>query len=165
MLIETASGAVDCRALSKSLNVRYPPSSALSASRLAQLLSDPPEGKAAPKPAAVKRKLKELSLFRGPATLVVLTWEDLDADVALVSSRSGRDVVVGNATDAHEVGLAALLVPTEELDRSELEARLRSLPRHGAMTLVRHDIHWDGSSFEIDIETMELEAGTDRLEL
>ncbi len=108
---------------------------------------------------SLRRKLKELQLFRAPGTLVILSWEDLDADFALATYRDYKEVVVGNPTDAHEAGLAALLLPSDDLGNLDLRAQLRSVPTDRDTTLVRHDIVWDGESFEIEIQEVELAAG------
>jgi len=131
-----------------------------SAARLAQLLVKPPEG--AP-PEALERKLKELSLFRGEGTLVLLTWADLTADVVLVTrAQDGEalvEVAVGEATDAAVAGLSANLLARADLGKIELWARLRSVPRSEPLTLVRHDIHWDGKKLTAKVSEVQLPAG------
>src|SRR5690606_30481273 len=80
----------------------------LSAARLARLIHSPP--KTGARPESVKRELKELGLFSGPGRLVLLTWEDLDASLAL-SAAENADVPPGEPTDAAKVGLYSLTMP------------------------------------------------------
>jgi hypothetical protein len=129
-----------------------------SAARLGRLIGRPPAAPGAAKipPESLKRELKELQLFGGPSTLVVLTWEELDADVALATKVEGREVVLGEATDAAGVGLASVLMSTPDAQRSEFAARLRSLPRDHGLKLIRHDISWDGKDFRVTVTDREL---------
>jgi tetratricopeptide (TPR) repeat protein len=125
-----------------------------SAARLSRLISSPPAGEADPKAVAegMKRRLKELQLFQGPATLVVLTWEDLNVDVALSSTAGRSETQVGELVEAPEVGLSALFVPTADLKGLTLQARIRNGSPSRALKLVRHDITWDGKAFQVRIK-------------
>ena len=127
-----------------------------SAARLARLLDKPPQGTSA---AAIGRKLKELGLFRGVGTLVLLTWQDLNSDVALVATADEQVVALGEATDAAPVGLAAMVLSPADFARSELSAHLRSLPRLEPLALWRHDIGWDGKKFAVRLKRIELPTG------
>ena len=129
-----------------------------SAARLGRLIGRPPSAPGAAKiPAeSLKRELKELQLFGGPSTLVVLTWEELDADVALATRVEGREVALGEATDAAGVGLASVLLSTPDAQRSQFAARLRNLPRDHTLKLIRHDISWDGRDFKVTVSDREL---------
>ena len=138
-----------------------------SAARLARLIASPPPGEADPKGMAegMKRRLKELQLFEGPATLVVLTWEDLNVDVALVSKSGRSDAQVGELVEAPEVGLSALFVPTAELRELTLSARIRGGSPSRKLTLVRHDITWDGKAFQVKIKDAPMESDARSVEL
>ncbi len=136
-----------------------------SAARLARLLADPPPpapGQPKVDPARRKenleRKLKELQLFSGPAALVVLTWEDLTHDLALVAQADEKDVAVGEATDASATGLYATLVSRADFDAVTFAARLRSLSTRGDVRLVRHDVLFDGKGFEVKVSPAKLPA-------
>jgi hypothetical protein len=107
----------------------------------------------------LKRELKELSLFGGPSTLVVLTWEELDASVALATRVEGREVALGESTDAANVGLASVLLSTPDAQRAAFSARLRGLPRDHGLKLVRHDLSWDGRDFKVKVTNHELGVG------
>jgi len=144
----------------------------LSASRLARLLAKPPPTAPGQPPvdpkrraAGVKRKLKELQLFSGPGTLVVLTWEDLSADLLLVARLEGRDTAMGAQTDAAAVGLSAALLAIPDARRASFHARLRSLPGDRKVVLSRQDIVWDGKDFKVTVEAGELPAGADEVSL
>jgi hypothetical protein len=112
------------------------------------LLARPPKP-GAQSNAGLERELKELQLFSGPGTLVVVTWEDLDGDIALVSRVAGRDVALGDVTDAAAVGLAATLLSRADYESAAFAARLRSVPRRSPTELVRHDLGWDGRRFRV----------------
>ena len=114
----------------------------MSGARLSELLAKPPAGQAE----AIKRELKQLQLFRGPATLVVVTWEDLGANLQLVARVGEEDVALGEQTDGARVGLAGLQMSPADYGRSSLVARLRSEPRDDALLVKRHDIVWNGRS-------------------
>ncbi|MBW2453356.1 MAG: hypothetical protein JRI68_02545 [Deltaproteobacteria bacterium] len=130
-----------------------------SAVRLASLLEKPPAGTS---PAALQRKLKELGLFRGAGTLILVTWQDLNSDVALVTSADEQPVALGESTDAAPVGMAATLLSPADVARSELSAHLRSLPRLDPLALWRHDLQWDGKTFTVRRKRVDLPAGRRR---
>jgi hypothetical protein len=58
----------------------------------------------------MERELKELQLFSGPGRLMLLTWENLAADLLLVARTEERDIALGDATDAAPAGLSATLL-------------------------------------------------------
>jgi hypothetical protein len=128
-----------------------------SAARLARLVAKPPAGEST---AAIERKLKELQLFSGPGTLVIVTWEDLSSD-ALVVPMLGKDpVALGETIDAAPIGLSALSLPPADAARMSLVARLRSAPGDEPLKLYRHTIAWNGTRFEISVATVELATGS-----
>ncbi len=131
----------------------------LSASRLARLI-DGASKPGAPKPESVKRELKELQLFSGPGTLVVLTWEDVNVDLSLITRADGKDAALGESTDGAKVGLAAVMLSTADADRAELVARLRSLKEDHDITLQRHDVVWNGKDFKVEVKPEKLAAGS-----
>ena len=103
----------------------------LAAAELGRLLADP---SAPPEQGeSVTRKLKELALFRGPAALCILTWQDYEVPLSLVSFVADKETPSGEPEDAAPVGLAAVLLPIADLARVRFMARFRSDP--GAATL------------------------------
>ncbi|HEU4412777.1 MAG TPA: VIT domain-containing protein [Polyangiaceae bacterium] len=130
----------------------------LSAARLGALLAQP-DPAAGVTPEAVSRKLKELSLFSGPGTLALLVWRDLDARLVLGAADEKKEQLVGEATDAGEVGLYALLGSTESWARAPHAARFRSelLDRKVPFELVA--LTWDGKAFQVAVTKGELEPG------
>ncbi len=128
----------------------------MSAARLARLIASPPKGGA--RPESVKRELKELGLFSGPGQLVLLTWEDLSADLVLTARVEGEDRALGDATDAAKTGLSALLMTSADADRAELAARLRSVPLDHAIPIQRQDIVWNGKDFSVRVAKKQLAA-------
>jgi len=131
-----------------------------SAARISRLIAEPPEGPRAPSRASLERRLKELGLFgAGPSRLVLVTWEDLQSNVALVTRVDDEAVALGEQIDAAPVGLAAALLSPAEMSGAELVARLRSSKRRDPLTLTRHDVAWDGKAFVIDVTQTKLAAG------
>jgi tetratricopeptide (TPR) repeat protein len=132
----------------------------MSAARLARLIAKPPKAVPGQDPkrrlASIKRELKELQLFSGPGTLVVLTWEDLATDLLLVTRVDEEDVALGDTIDAAAIGVSAVLLATTEAKRSSFAARVRNLPRDHAVALVRHDIGWDGKDFRVAVKERKL---------
>jgi tetratricopeptide (TPR) repeat protein len=143
----------------------------LSAARLARLIDKPPAllaGEAdSPerRKESMKRELKELQLFSGPGVLRVLTWEQLDADVALEAQSGAAPAAVGDATDAARAGLSALALSVPEAARVTSTARLRSLARARDLPLVLHEITWDGKDFGVRLERRSLPPGQAAVEL
>lgn len=131
----------------------------LSAARLSRLIEKPPAGT---HPEAMKRELKELQIFNGAGTLVLLTWEDLSADVQLVTQVDGKDVGLGETTDASKAGLSSVLLTTADVARASFVARLRSPKKDVAVKLERHDATWNGKDFQISSKSVELpKAGSE----
>jgi Ca-activated chloride channel homolog len=125
----------------------------LSAARMAQLIDHPPKEI---KPESVKRELKQLQLFSGPGTLVLVTWQDLAADLVLVTRAGGKDVALGEVTDAAKAGLSGVLLTQSDAENVSFVARLRSPKLDEAVALVRHDIVWNGKDFEVRLKKAEL---------
>ncbi|MFH1811866.1 MAG: VIT domain-containing protein [Pseudomonadota bacterium] len=138
-----------------------------SAARLAHMLATPPAsaGDSKALTESVTRKLKQLELFRGPSHLLVVTWEDLEADLALDSALQGVATALGEVTDASASGLSASLLAESELEGASLVARLRSAALNRDVKLRRHDITWDGKRFEVRVSDLTLPAGAARVEL
>ncbi|HUU02902.1 MAG TPA: VIT domain-containing protein [Myxococcota bacterium] len=131
-----------------------------SATRLARLLSSPPQGVSTN---SIQGKLKQLQLFSGKGSLLIITWEDLSADLQLAALRKNSQVSVGEATDAAKSGLSAILVPSGDLGHFALSAVLRTPPARRPILLKRHDITWDGRKFEAKITSYSLAAGATKL--
>jgi len=128
----------------------------LSASRIAELLATAEDE---PLRDGMRRRLKELQHFRAPGTLVLLSWQDLTAELELGVERDGRAVVLGDPTDAAPVGVSAVLLPPVAMDGLDLSAHLRGAPRTGSIDVTVQTITWDGDDFEVATHTTELEAG------
>jgi tetratricopeptide (TPR) repeat protein len=131
----------------------------LSAARLGLLL-DKPEPAAGITPEAVSRKLKELSLFSGPGTLALLTWDDLDAQLVLGALDEKKEQLVGEFTDAGAVGLYAVLGSRESWEHGAHAARYRSelLARNVPFRLVT--LVWDGKAFQVTTKKGVVEASS-----
>ncbi|MBX3193213.1 MAG: tetratricopeptide repeat protein, partial [Labilithrix sp.] len=130
----------------------------LSAARLAALLEKPDPASGAT-PEAIGRKLKELSLFSGPGSLALLTWDDLDAKLVLGAADEKKETLAGEATDAGAVGLYAVLGGPDAWERSARAVRQRGdlLPRAVRFRLVV--LSWDGTKFHVATKEGQLDAG------
>ncbi len=130
----------------------------LSASRLGLLLAkpDPASGITSE---AVSRKLKELSLFSGPETLVLLTWQDLDAKLVLANADEKARERIGETTDAGAVGLFGVLASESAWERGAHAIRHRGeVPaRKIAYQIVK--LVWDGRAFTVTTKKGELRPG------
>lgn len=126
---------------------------AMSAARLARLLAEPAGVEAGPdsnqRRARLQRELKELQLFSGPGTWILLTWEELAADLLLTVELEGRDQALGEVIDAAPIGLSAMLLSTADADEVRLRARVRSVPLERQVKLWRQQIGWDGKEFRV----------------
>jgi tetratricopeptide (TPR) repeat protein/Mg-chelatase subunit ChlD len=139
-----------------------------SAARLARLLQAPPKEVASAGAGlleSLKNKLKELQLFRGPGTLVLVTWEDLGADLQLATLKGETQETIGQATDGAPVGLSAVLLSPGEVDQVTLRAFLRSTKKDAPLKLTRQDIRWDGKAFQVEVKDLSLPEGQNRLDL
>lgn len=139
-----------------------------SAARIAAMLARPPAtpGTDSKELAdSLGRKLKQLGLFRGPSTWVVLTWEELGTDVELAAEKSGAATAVAESVDANPVGVAAAAMAPTDADQLQLVARLRGPALDGALSLKRHEIAWDGKNFNVKVADVTLPAGSTRLPL
>jgi tetratricopeptide (TPR) repeat protein len=136
-----------------------------SAARLARVINAPPKGEAEPAKIAeaMKRKLKELQLFQGPGSLVLLTWDDLAVDLVL----SPEDVAAarGEAVDASSVGLSGAYLPQGASAGLRVEARVRGGHRSGPLKLTRQELEWDGKEFKVQVKDFELAAADNKLTL
>jgi len=135
-----------------------------SAARLSRVIQSPP--KASEDPArlteAMRRKLKELQLFQGPGSLVLLTWDDLAVDLALSAPEAaGR----GEWVDAAKVGLSGAFLPQGGADGLRAEVRVRGGHRSGPVTVTRHDLSWDGKDFKVKVTQRTLSPSEDALVL
>jgi Ca-activated chloride channel family protein len=130
----------------------------LSASRLGVLL-DKPDPAAGVTIEAVSRKIKELSLFSGPGTLSILTWEDLDAQIVLGTADEKKEQLIGEATDGGVVGLYAVLSAPDSWERVSHAARYKSeiLQRKVPYRLVT--LVWSGKDFKVTTKKGEIKPG------
>jgi len=128
----------------------------LSAARLGALL-DKPDAERGVTPEAVSRKLKELSLFSGPGSLALLTWEDLDAQLVLGAADEKKEQLVGEATDAGAVGLYAVLASTEAWERAPHVVRYKSEVLARKVPYRLTVLAWDGKAFRVTTKRGDVE--------
>jgi hypothetical protein len=117
-----------------------------SAARLGELLrqsgGDPQHG------AQIQRELKDLQLWSSTGALVLLTWENLQADLTLAAQQDGRPVALRDTTDAADIGLYAAYV-TSSSALSKWLARRTGPTLSSAVKLRLHTIAWDGTRFTV----------------
>jgi tetratricopeptide (TPR) repeat protein len=130
----------------------------LSASRLGVLL-EKPDPAAGVTTEAVSRKIKELSLFSGPGTLAILTWEDLDAQLVIGAADEKREQLTGEATDAGVVGLYAVLGSPESWDRAPHAVRFKSELLQRAVKFRLVTLAWDNKAFKVTTKEGAMKAG------
>ena len=137
------------------------------AALMARLLAEPPKDVDASRLAeSMSRDLAELQLFQGPGTLVILSWQDLAADLILTTRAGGKgESMAGDATDATAVGLSALLLPAGKRQGLPLQGHLRSAPAAGPLSLTVLTIEHDGRTFKASLKRVDLAAGQSDLSL
>jgi tetratricopeptide (TPR) repeat protein len=135
----------------------------LSAAHLGRLLADPkaPPGQAE----SVVRKLKELSIWSGPATLCILTWEDYASSLSLVSLEGDKETSAGEVSNAAPVGLTAVLLGAADLSRLRFVARWRGDPKGRNVDVVFHVLSFDGKAFNVKVHPATLPAKAKEIEL
>jgi tetratricopeptide (TPR) repeat protein len=137
------------------------------AALMARLLAEPPKEVDASRLAeSMSRDLAELQLFQGPGTLVILSWQDLAADLILTTRAGGKgESMAGDATDAAAVGLSALLLPAGKRQGLPLQGHLRSAPVARPLPLAVLTIEHDGRTFKASLKRADLAAGQSDLSL
>jgi tetratricopeptide (TPR) repeat protein len=135
------------------------------ASLMARLLAEPPKEVDARRLAeSMSRDLAELQLFQGPGTLVILSWQDLAADLTVTTRAGGKgESMAGEATDAATVGLSALLLPAGK--KLPISAHLRSAAAGKPLPLSVITIEHDGRAFKASLKRVELAAAQTDLNL
>jgi Ca-activated chloride channel family protein len=137
------------------------------ASLMARLLAEPPKEADARRLAeSMSRDLAELQLFQGAGTLVILSWQDLAADLILTTRAGGKgEATAGEATDAAAIGLSSLLLPAGKRQGLTVQAHLRSAAgaRPLAMDLVT--LEHDGRGFKASLKRVQLAVGQTDLAL
>ncbi len=106
----------------------------------------------------LSRKLKELSLFSGPSAVVILTWEDLDATLALVGKEGEADAALAELSDAASIGISAVEVALGDETRLGFVARSRKTGPGREVPVTLHAIAWDGKAFRVTIRKGKLGA-------
>jgi Ca-activated chloride channel family protein len=130
----------------------------LSASRLGVLL-DKPDPAAGVTTEAVSRKIKELSLFSGPGTLSILTWDDLDAQLVMGTADEKKEQLVGEATDAGVVGLYSVLSAPDSWERIPHAVRYKSEILQRKVTFRLVTLVWTNKEFKVTTKKGEMKPG------
>jgi hypothetical protein len=86
-------------------------------------------------------------VFRGPTTLYLLTWNDLDADLALTLKRGPQDYAA-DRVDAGSTGMVAAYVPIEAGEMTPIVDWGHRKPARGADWRIQV-VRWDGKTFRI----------------
>ena len=136
-----------------------------SAARLGALLNDPQAAGGNAAKEGIARKIKELSLFSGPGTLALVTWDDLEAQASLVASDDKKETLPGETTDAGKTGLYAMLLRSDAWEKTKWAVRWKSDPPGRAMRFSLLRITWDGKAFSVAVQKGELKAGDRQTEI
>jgi tetratricopeptide (TPR) repeat protein len=131
-----------------------------SAARLGALLADPAKAGGDGAADGISRRLKQLQLFSGPGTLALLTWEDLDARLALGNADDKKDVTVGEPTDAGPTGLYAVFAQTDAWQRNAWAVRWRADAHGRSVKYSLVTLAWDGKAFTVAVRNGQLSAAT-----
>jgi tetratricopeptide (TPR) repeat protein len=131
------------------------------ASLMARLLAEPPKAADARRLVeSMSRDLAELQLFQGPGTLVLLTWQDLAADLVLTTRAGSKgESTAGEAADAAAIGLSSLLLPPGKRASLPLQAHLRSAAASRPLALELVTLEHDGRGFKASLKRVQLVAG------
>jgi Flp pilus assembly protein TadD/quercetin dioxygenase-like cupin family protein len=114
---------------------------------------------------SMERTLRRLQLLSSPGVLFVLTWEDLDARLALALNDAGKELNSPDRTLAGVIGLSAMatgVVKTSSLNA--VVTRQAGAP----VRPVRYTITaivWDGQRMTVSSQPGKLEAATQTLAL
>lgn len=126
-----------------------------SASRLGVLFASPTPGTT---PEAVARKLKELQLFSGPGVLGLLTWDDLDARLAIVAADDKKETLAGEITDAGATGLSGMLTSSDVWEKTARAVRWKSESTGRPVKFQLVTLTWDGKAFRVAVKRGTLAA-------
>lgn len=100
---------------------------------------------------SLRRRLKALPFFRAPAELIVVTWDDLGARLALA--------VDGQRYDGADVGVLAAVRPIGSAGAPVITRVGAGGGAGGAPIAARvHRIRWDGARFEVHTEALSVGA-------
>jgi tetratricopeptide (TPR) repeat protein len=136
-----------------------------SAARLGLLLDAKDAGDSKAQREAVGRKMKDLHLFTGPATLALVTWEDLEARLVLANADEKKETLAGEATDASAVGLTSLMLSPGALSRTHWAVRFLADPPERAVRFTVVELTWNGESFAVTTQRGELPRGTKQIRI
>ena len=131
------------------------------AALMARLMAEPPKDVDPRRLVeSMSRDLAELQLFQGPGTLVILSWQDLAADLVLTTKTIGKgEAMAGEVTDASAVGLSSLLLPAGKRQAAPIAAHLRSAPTAKPLSLTVLTLDHDGRGYQAKLKRVDLGVG------
>ena len=98
---------------------------------------------------ALERSLKRTQNFSDPMTLVLLVWEDFDADLKLVARRGKEDYTVSDLVESTETGLVMVDLGRNPPKDVDLTVEIASTPLRRAVPFSLVSIVWDGEKFSV----------------
>ena len=131
-----------------------------SAARLGTLLDNPQAAGGAVAKEPIGRKLKELGLFSGPGTLVLLTWEDHDARLVLGAADDKKEALLGEPTDAGPTGLYSTLLGQAVWEKQAWAVKWAGDPLARPVPFSVIKLTWDGKGFAVTVSRSSLKPDT-----
>lgn len=116
-------------------------------------------GKAAGDDAQVRtleRNLRRIQTFEGPANLVLLVWEDLEASLSLVPTVGKLPLPVSEKVDAASIGLWMIDLGPAPPSGKTLGVELRTPPVRRAVPFTVLTVSWDGKAFAFQEQKQQL---------
>ena len=98
---------------------------------------------------ALERSLKRTRNFSDPMTLVLLVWEDFDANLKLVARRGKEDYTVSDLVESPETGLVMVDLGRKPSKDVDLTVEIASTPLRRAVSFSLVSIVWDGEKFSV----------------
>ncbi len=120
-----------------------------SAIKLARMMMAPDGSDGGDQKKALERSLKRTRNFSDPMTLVLLVWEDFDADLKLVARRGKEDYTVSDRVESTETGLVMIDLGRKPPKDVDLTVEIASVPLRRAVPFSLVSIVWDGEKFSV----------------
>jgi Ca-activated chloride channel homolog len=136
-----------------------------SAVRLARMILEAQAKGDAEQVDALERTLKLAYEFDAPMNLVILSWEDFDARLALQAKRGDAEFAVSDRTDAPDAGIAMIDLGRAKPAGVTMNVVLGTTPLRRAVPFTLTSISWDGEKFTFGERAGKIEPKTGKISL